>query len=45
MELKPARLALTGLSAVFLLITLTVAQEIGHLGVNTDPVPLVQAGR
>ncbi len=45
MKLKPARLVLTGISAIFLFITLTVAQEIGHLGVNTDPVPLVQARR
>ncbi|MGH9845731.1 MAG: tetratricopeptide repeat protein [Blastocatellia bacterium] len=45
MKLKPARLALTGIGAIFLFITMTIAQEIGHLGVSTDPVPLVQARR
>lgn len=45
MTLKPARLALMGAGAVLLFISMTIAQEIGHLGVNTDPVPLVQIRR
>lgn len=45
MHLKPAKLAIFGASAVLLLISLGIAQDIGHLGVNDDPVPLVQAKR
>lgn len=45
MYLKPARLALTSVSAIIFLISLTIAQDIGHLGVNTDPIPLVQVRR
>ena len=45
MTLKPAQLALTGASAVLFLITFAIAQDIGHLGVSTDPIPLVQAKR
>src|SRR5262245_49517119 len=45
MHLKPAKLALTSVSAIFLLITIAVAQDIGHLGVSTDPIPLVQVKR
>ncbi len=45
MGLKPARIAILGTIAVFLLMTWTIAQEIGHLGVDSDPIPLVQAKR
>ncbi len=45
MNLKPARIALLGASAILLFISWTIAQDIGHLGVNADPIPLVQAKR
>src|SRR5215813_5790279 len=45
MGLSPAKLALSVVSAIILLITIAVAQDIGHLGVNTDPIPLVQVKR
>jgi tetratricopeptide (TPR) repeat protein len=45
MQLKPARIALFAMTATLLFISWTIAQEIGHLGVNDDPIPLVQARR
>lgn len=49
MNLKSAKKALGNLSviviAISLFVTKTEAQAIGHLGVNTDPIPLVQAKR
>src|SRR5262245_53751318 len=45
MGLKPARIACLGTAAIFLFISLTIAQDIGHLGVDSDPIPLVQAKR
>lgn len=45
MQLKPARIALFASVATLLFISWTIAQEIGHLGVNDDPIPLVQAKR
>src|SRR5262245_40506613 len=45
MGLKPARVAFSGTIAILLIISWTIAQDIGHLGVDTDPIPLVQAKR
>jgi tetratricopeptide (TPR) repeat protein len=45
MQLKPARIALSAMTATLLFIPWTIAQRIGHLGVNDDPIPLVQARR
>src|SRR5215468_4531778 len=45
MGLKPARIAFSGTIAILLIISWTIAQDIGHLGVDTDPIPLVQAKR
>lgn len=45
MQLKPARIALFAMTAALLLNSWTIAQRIGHLGVNDDPIPLVQARR
>ena len=45
MRLKTARIAISGTIAITLFITWTIAQDIGHLGVNDDPIPLVQAKR
>jgi tetratricopeptide (TPR) repeat protein len=45
MKLKPAKLALFGASAILLFISWVIAQDIGHLGVSADPIPLVQAKR
>jgi tetratricopeptide (TPR) repeat protein len=45
MRLKPARIAFFGTIAVLLFISWTIAQDIGHLGVSADPIPLVQARR
>jgi tetratricopeptide (TPR) repeat protein len=45
MRLNTARIAISGTIAITLFITWTIAQDIGHLGVNDDPFPLVQAKR
>ncbi|HMX30040.1 MAG TPA: tetratricopeptide repeat protein, partial [Blastocatellia bacterium] len=49
MNLKSAKRTLTKLGvaviSISLFITKTEAQSIGHLGVSTDPIPLVQAKR
>src|SRR5215475_6480474 len=45
MRLKPARIASFAAIAILLLISWTIAQDIGHLGVDADPIPLVQAKR
>jgi superkiller protein 3 len=45
MRLKPVRFALLGAIAILLFISWTIAQDIGHLGVSADPIPLVQAKR
>ena len=45
MGLKPARVAFSGTIAILLIISWTIAQDIGHLGVDADPIPLVQAKR
>jgi superkiller protein 3 len=47
MRLMPVRFALFGAIAILLFISWTIAQDIGHLGVSADsvPIPLVQAKR
>jgi tetratricopeptide (TPR) repeat protein len=45
MQLKSARIALFASVATLLFISWTIAQDIGHLGVNDEPIPLVQAKR
>lgn len=45
MRLKPVKLALLGAIAISLFISWVIAQDIGHLGVSADPIPLVQAKR
>ena len=52
MQLKPARIAIYAMTAALLFnssLTIAsswaIAQDIGHLGVNDDPIPLVQARR
>lgn len=45
MRLKPVRFALLGVIAILLFISWTIAQDIGHLGVSADPIPLSQAKR
>src|SRR5262249_46982867 len=49
MNLKSAKSVLSKLSVIVVSISLFVtraeAQTIGHLGVSTDPIPLVQAKR
>jgi tetratricopeptide (TPR) repeat protein len=45
MRLKPARIVFYGAIAILGVISWTVAQDIGHLGVSADPIPLVQAKR
>ncbi len=45
MRLKPARIVFFGATAILLFISWTIAQDIGHLGVDADPIPLVQARR
>jgi tetratricopeptide (TPR) repeat protein len=45
MKLKPARISFFGASIIVLFISGIIAQDIGHLGVSADPIPLVQAKR
>jgi tetratricopeptide (TPR) repeat protein len=45
MGLKSARIAFFATTAILLFISWTIAQDIGHLGVDADPLPLVQAKR
>lgn len=45
MQLKSARIALLASLATLLFISWIIAQDIGHLGVNDEPIPLVQARR
>ncbi|MGH9834843.1 MAG: tetratricopeptide repeat protein [Blastocatellia bacterium] len=45
MRLKPARISFFGASVIVLFISGIIAQDIGHLGVSADPIPLVQAKR
>ncbi len=45
MQLKLARIALFASVATSLFISWTIAQNIGHLGVNDEAIPLVQARR
>ncbi len=48
MQLKPSRVTFCGAIALLLCfsyLSYIAAQDIGHLGVNTDPIPLVQAKR
>src|SRR5262245_5510437 len=45
MGLKSARIASFATLAILLLISWTIAQDIGHLGVDVDPIQLVQAKR
>ena len=45
MKLKPARISFFGASIIVLFISVIIAQDIGHLGVSADPIPLVQAKR
>jgi tetratricopeptide (TPR) repeat protein len=45
MKIRPGKIALFGASAILLFISWVIAQDIGHLGVSADPIPLVQAKR
>ena len=45
MNLKPARLVLCAVFAVVVCMSWTIAQDIGHLGVDSDPIPLKQVKR
>lgn len=45
MKLKPVRFVFFGAIAILFFISWTIAQDIGHLGVSADPIPLVQAKR
>src|SRR5262245_18390541 len=45
MGLKPARIAFLGTTAILIFISWTIAQDIGHVAVEADPIPLVQAQR
>ncbi len=45
MKLKPSGIAIFASASLLLFISWAIAQEIGHLGVNDDPIPLVQAKR
>src|SRR5678816_3197602 len=45
MLIRPHQRFFISIAALMILSLLVAAQEIGHLGIDTDPAPLVQAKR